>query len=159
MIYCSFLHMQHLLDVCPSWKRDPSSVALPEVSSSSKDSGSRSLYSFAKPIEAIWLPFWAIWIKLIWFDLTRKSRQSEWVKGKKLWEGKNKLKQKLTERQNKVKKRQGQLVFTSNNIEISPISTGCTFILDDSAPHALDLIFTDIEGGDMSLMQQGKKAV
>ena len=33
MICCSFLYTRHLLHVCPSWKRDPSSVALPEVSS------------------------------------------------------------------------------------------------------------------------------
>ena len=30
---CSVLYMQHLLHVCPSWERDPSSVATPEVSS------------------------------------------------------------------------------------------------------------------------------
>ena len=30
---CSFLFTQHLLHFCPSWKRDPSTVALPEASS------------------------------------------------------------------------------------------------------------------------------
>ena len=33
VICCTFLYTRHLLHVCPSWKRDPSSVALPEVSS------------------------------------------------------------------------------------------------------------------------------
>ena len=65
-VNCDFvvLFTWHLLHVCPSWERDPSSVAL-----------QRMLFTvqIVEPTEAMWLWFWAI--KQIWFGDRREGGQ------------------------------------------------------------------------------------
>ena len=73
---CSVLHMRHLLHVSPSWQRDPSSAALPEVFCSVFFSSVIKFVCFFHPHGKFFLPringmilgFWAVLKKnLIWF--------------------------------------------------------------------------------------------